>query len=794
MLLLALAFNLFISICFSDVKVQAVEQNQNPVSVEPTSGQTPLMGWSSWNAFHIDIDEDIIKAQADIMASSGMMDAGYEYINVDDGYFGGRDADGVLYANEKFPSGMKDLADYIHSKDLKAGIYTDAGTVRCAPIYDADPHFPEGGGSFGYRQLDFDTFINDWGYDFVKVDWCGGQIQKLDPETEYKSIKENIIATGKDILWEICNWTFPGVWATDIASHWRISGDIAPNFNSITTIIDLNAGLAEYASPGHFNHMDMLQVGNGMSYEEDKSHFSMWSIMASPLLTGNDLREMSEETLSILTNKEVIAVNQDSLGIQAERVKKNGGQEIWAKPLENYTSGAVALFNRGNSAATMTVNFEEVGVKGPVSVRDLWEHEDKGIFEESYTVEVPAHGIVMLKVEGDTMFGTQKVDYNKNMVEDLQIDMVDKGSTLTSITNGDETLIEGSHYTVNDKKVIIKSTYLQNVPEGQINLTLNYTDNWRQVIEINIYGEPYTYYLSDLPWVKATSGWEKVRRDKGHEGYDLKLNDIIYKKGLWANSHSEIIYNLEGKYKDFKAIVGNDDNQGSPPGIGSITFEVWADGNKLFDSGLMLGDDPTTQDVSVNVEGVQELKLIVTDGGDNTWYDRAIWADAKLIVASNVDVTELENLIQTAKGITNEDGAYTESAFQALQEAIVAAQEVLDNTEATQDVVNAKIIVLKAAIDGLVVEAETPSALLIQEHVAQLLAEGEITNDSTARSLKVHLSAVERYENQDAAKKVVKHTKGFILLLDHLSEGQLISSKAYNLLKADADLLIEKWQ
>lgn len=370
----------------------------------------PMMGWSSWNAFRINIDEEMIKEQADIMAENGMKEVGYSYINIDDGFFGGRDEKGVLYSNAKFPAGMKEIASYIHDKGFKAGIYTDDGITRCAARYDNDPNFSDGGGSYGYREIDFNTYFNDWGYDFIKVDWCGGEIQGLNQEEEYRNIAKHIKETGKkELEWEVCSWEFPGEWVTDIASHWRISQDIEPKFNSIVDIIDKNAELAEYAGPGHYNHMDMLQVGNGMTYEEDKAHFSMWAIMSSPLLTGNDLREMSKDTLEILTNKEVIALNQDSLGIQAERIIKNNGLEIWYKPTKNYKQGAIALFNRRDEAAEMTIPWKEIAMEGKISVRDLWEHEDKGIFEDSYSVTVAGHGIVVLALQSERNLEFKKV-------------------------------------------------------------------------------------------------------------------------------------------------------------------------------------------------------------------------------------------------------------------------------------------------------------------------------------------------------------------------------------------------
>ena len=193
--------------------------------------KTPMMGWSSWNAFRIDINEENIKEQADIMARNGMKEVGYNYVNIDDGFFGGRDHQNVLYANSKFPSGMKTLADYIHDQGFKAGIYTDAGITRCASRYDDDPNFPDGGGCYGYRDIDFDTFFNTWGYDFVKVDWCGGEVQELDQQEEYLDIAKHILEVEREIEWEICSWEFPGEWATTIASHWRMSQDIDPSFD-----------------------------------------------------------------------------------------------------------------------------------------------------------------------------------------------------------------------------------------------------------------------------------------------------------------------------------------------------------------------------------------------------------------------------------------------------------------------------------------------------------------------------------------------------------------------------------
>ncbi|RZJ20605.1 MAG: glycoside hydrolase family 27 protein, partial [Acinetobacter sp.] len=240
------------------------------VPVYPQKAKPPIMGWSSWNAFHVNIDEKMLREQADAMVASGMYDAGYRFVNIDDGYFGGRDSSGKLLPDlKKFPSGMKAFADYIHSKKLKAGIYTDGGKNTCGSIYDNDKN-GIGVGIYGHIEQDCQLFFKEWGYDFLKVDWCSAERMKLDEETEYTKIIKVVKGIDPHIVFNICRWKFPGTWAIKQADSWRISDDIRENFNSILRIIDLNADLHQYASAGHYNDMDMLQVGRGMSYDEDK--------------------------------------------------------------------------------------------------------------------------------------------------------------------------------------------------------------------------------------------------------------------------------------------------------------------------------------------------------------------------------------------------------------------------------------------------------------------------------------------------------------------------------------------
>ena len=369
-------------------------------SVALPAQNAPIMGWSSWNHFHINIDEKIIREQADAMISSGMYKAGYRFINIDDGYFGGRNSDGNLLTDtKKFPSGMRALTDYIHARKLKAGIYSDAGKNTCGSKYDNDPN-GIGVGMYGHVERDCNLFFNDWKFDFLKVDWCGGDWMGLDEETEYTKIIHAVKSINPEIVFNICRWQFPGEWAIKLADSWRISGDIRENFSSILRIIDLNADLHQYSSPGHYNDMDMLQVGRGMTYDEDKTHFSMWCMMNSPLLAGNDLRDMTRETIEILTNKEIIALNQDKGFRQATRLLREGDIEIWVKPLgKTGKQKAIAIMNRGEKTGQTALTPEKIGVSSTSKLRDLWLHENIGKLGKSRTFTIPKHGIVVLKAK-----------------------------------------------------------------------------------------------------------------------------------------------------------------------------------------------------------------------------------------------------------------------------------------------------------------------------------------------------------------------------------------------------------
>ena len=350
--------------------------------------QTPPMGWNSWNKFACNVSEELIRETADAMISSGMHAAGYEYVNIDDCWQVSRDGEGNIVADAtKFPAGMKALADYVHSKGLKLGIYTDAGTLTCQ----------KRPGSFNHEFQDAKTYAS-WGVDYVKVDWC--HAEGLDPEAQYAKFRSALAQAGRPMVFSICNWGVkaPWLWAPAIGNLWRTTEDISDSYDRMSVIGFSQDGLEKSAGPGHWNDPDMLEVGNdGMNRNEYRTHMALWTLLSAPLLAGNDLRSMTPETKEMLTNPEVIAVDQDVKGVQGHRVWDQGPLEIWVKPLAD-RSQAVGLFNRGESILKMTLDFKVLGLTGSAKLRDLWERRDLGVAQQSYTTDVPKHGVVLLRI------------------------------------------------------------------------------------------------------------------------------------------------------------------------------------------------------------------------------------------------------------------------------------------------------------------------------------------------------------------------------------------------------------
>lgn len=364
-----------------------------PFKPIPPNGlaKTPPMGWNRWNKFAGKVDDKSVREMADAIASSGMRDAGYVYVNIDDTWEGTRDKDGNIRSNEKFPD-MRALADYVHSKGLKLGIYSGPGRKTCAGFE----------GSYGHEEQDARAWAA-WGIDYLKYDWCSASAvyHRDEMAPAYQKMALALRATGRPFIFSLCQygWLNVGEWGAAAGGNlWRTTGDISDRWESMARIGFGQNGREKYAGPGHWNDPDMLEIGNGgMTDTEYRTHMSLWSVLAAPLLAGHDVRTMSASLKEILTNREVVAIDQDKLGKQGFRVRQDGELEVWEKPLASGV--AVGLFNRGGAPARMTVKWSEVGVnKNKPKVRDLWEHKDIAAPGE-FSAEVPSHGVVLLRVQ-----------------------------------------------------------------------------------------------------------------------------------------------------------------------------------------------------------------------------------------------------------------------------------------------------------------------------------------------------------------------------------------------------------
>lgn len=374
-----------------------------PVTLPMPAGQvppnalakTPPMGWNSWNKFRNQVSDKLIREIADAMVSSGMRDAGYVYVNIDDTWEGAhRDANGNITTNNKFPD-MKALADYVHSKGLKLGIYSSPGPKTCAGY----------AGSYQHEEQDARTFAA-WGIDYLKYDWCSAREvydgKQATMAAAYAKMGQALANSGRPIVYSLCQYGLldVGEWGAKVGANlWRTTGDISDRWESMSRIgFDQQVERGKYAAPGRWNDPDMLEVGNGgMTTDEYRTHMSLWALLAAPLLAGNDIRNMSPETAEILLNREVIAVDQDPLGKQAERISKTGDVEVWSRPLAN-GSRAIGLFNRGKEPATVSTPLEG-GEKKRHQVRDVWKHADLPTASGEFTAQVPGHGVVMVRVK-----------------------------------------------------------------------------------------------------------------------------------------------------------------------------------------------------------------------------------------------------------------------------------------------------------------------------------------------------------------------------------------------------------
>ena len=498
----------------------------------------PTMGWSSWNTYGVNINEGLIKSQADAIVATGLKDVGYDHINIDDGFFGGRDtATGELLIHPtRFPNGLKPVADYIHSKGLKAGIYSDAGANTCGNMYNGDV-LSVNVGFYNYDQRDADFYFKECGFDFVKVDFCGGdgpqnkQGLVLDPQERYTAISKAIANTGRtDVRLNVCRWNYPGTWVHDVAFSWRTTVDIWDGWISVKGILAENLYMSAYSYGGRFNDMDMLEVGRSMTEEEDKTHFGMWCIMNSPLLIGCNLTNIKPTTLSLLKNEELIALNQDTLYQQAYIVGLSNSCHILVKDLEtlNGTKRAFAIYNPNDVAKKATVKFSSLDLDGEVKLRDVFEKQDLGTFTDQYEVTVPAHGTRIYVAEAEKRLERTRYEAETAYISDyqeLKNNQVARTGVYEAATFCSSGFKAGWLGYSNENDLVFRDVYSQE--GGEYKLTIAYITGESRSIAIDVNGEQVEKITVN------SGGWstvaKKVLNIQLQKGYNtIRLSNASY--------------------------------------------------------------------------------------------------------------------------------------------------------------------------------------------------------------------------------------------------------------------------
>ncbi|MFF0744715.1 NPCBM/NEW2 domain-containing protein [Streptomyces sp. NPDC004111] len=625
---------------------------------------TPPMGFNNWNSTYCraEFNEAMVKGIADLFVEKGLKDAGYQYVNLDDCWAKTeRDAAGKLVPDPvRFPNGIKAVADYVHAKGLKFGLYSSAGTRTCDPV-----GMP---GGLGHEYSDAEQFA-EWGVDYLKYDNCNNQ--DVDFMLRYTTMRDALKAasskTGRPILYSLCEWGSykPWEWGKDVGHMWRTTGDIRDTWASMLGIMKQNLPLAKYAGPGHWNDPDMLEVGNGgMTATEYRTHFSMWSIMAAPLLIGSDLRKATPETFEILSNREVIAVDQDRLGKQGVVVTSEGGRWVVSKELAD-GSRAVALFNETGGPQRIATTAKAVGLPAAdgYRVRDLW-LKTTGHSAGTLAATVPAHGTVLLRVAPDRRWAqlppvldtgageaplteagrpvrltSTVTDLGRTPARDVSVKLTGPAGWQVRATSpsGTPSLPGGK-----DFRTGWSATAPAGTAPGSYGLTL--TTTYRGAsgqrltttapagVRVAVAPPGGSSYASDLGPLASANGWGPVEKDRSNgesaagDGKPLTVGGQVFAKGLGTHAASEVEYYTGGKCTAFTARVGLDDESGTR---GTVAFEVWADGRKAASTGV-LDNSAAAQRISANVGGAQTVRLVVTDGGDGVQYDHADWGDAQL--------------------------------------------------------------------------------------------------------------------------------------------------------------------
>jgi alpha-galactosidase len=671
-------------------------------AVEPAApinlALTPPMGWNSWNQFNCTISEDLIKQTADAFAARGLKDAGYEYVNIDDCWQAPtRDAEGRLQANpDRFPSGIKALAAYVHDKGLKLGIYANPGARSCAQIYGG---YPGSTGSLGHERIDAETFAS-WDVDYLKYDWCLAHNQGLVREPALNLMRDELTRATATTNRKIVYSTNPDDqlqkdWSAT-SNLWRTTLDIENVWDKtnlgVINKVDKQVGYYPYARPGHWNDPDMLEVGvtpghfgPGLSDDEARSHFGLWAMMAAPLIIGADVRKVEQKYLDILGNADIVAVDQDALGKQGVKVRDDGNYEIFAKPLEN-GDVAVALLNRSDTAARISTTATEAGLPAAPHgylIKDLWTTQ---LSQSAATISasVPAHGTAMLRIAAapatgaappalalglsttsTVLVGGQSApvtatvtNYGSEPISDPTIAFtLPAGWTATQVsgTSGG-TLTAGSTsttgWTIQSNRseptgtVVLRGvatgTHAAGAPRAEAALTLPI----RTAITANT-------KLGDVNWLSASNGWGPVERNQSNgeeaagDGRRITLKGTVYPTGIGTHAAAAVGYYLGGTCSRFSSSIGIDD-ESSGNTTASVVFQVFNKDTdtKIYDSGVVAADSPT-RSVDVAVAGIQQLELRVTDAGNGNAYDHADWAGAR-VACSATGVEDIGSAITLA--------------------------------------------------------------------------------------------------------------------------------------------------
>ncbi|MEJ8646784.1 NPCBM/NEW2 domain-containing protein [Streptomyces sp. MS1.AVA.3] len=620
--------------------------------------ETPPMGFNNWNSTHCraEFNEEMVKGIADLFVTKGLKDAGYQYVNLDDCWaLPTRDGNGKLVPDpQRFPHGIKAVADYVHSKGLKFGIYTSAGIKTCNPA-----GFP---GGLGHEKSDAQQFA-DWSVDYLKYDNCNNL--GVDAKQRYRTMRDALKATGRPIVYSICEWgeNKPWEWASDVGHLWRTTGDISDSWSSMLGIAKQNLPLAPHAGPGRWNDPDMLEVGNGgMTDTEYRSHFSLWSMMAAPLLIGSDLRKAGPETFEILANKDIIAIDQDPLGKQATVLKSESGRWTLVRQLAD-GDRAVALFNETGRPQRISTTAKDLGLPQAdgYRLRDLWRHQDTHT-TGTVSATVPAHGTVVYRVSADGRWATYPPAVETGTDRTPLVEAGIPAGLRSTVRNLGGTPANNLTVTLKAPRGwqvratspataralpggrTLTTGWKLSAPAGtapgayDLPLTADYRSPRGERITSTLPGTAHvvvppqsgTSYASELPWLTAANGWGPVEKNtsvgesEAGDGRPIAIGGTGFTKGLGVHAPSEVSFYTGGRCSAFRAQVGIDDESGDR---GSVGFEVWADGKKVATSSTVTGAD-AAKAVSASVAGAQTVRLVVTDGGDGIDYDHADWADA----------------------------------------------------------------------------------------------------------------------------------------------------------------------